>query len=82
MMATHGSADQAATKYVDEFVAAAELSLSVKTLRAWRLRCRGPAFHRFGTAVRYSLQDLDEWARARRIPARECDTHAVEGGRQ
>jgi hypothetical protein len=38
---------------ITEIEAAQRLGLSVKTLRAWRCRGRGPKFMRFGRAVRY-----------------------------
>ena len=41
--------------------AAAMLGLSVKTLRAWRGRKRGPRFVRFGRAVRYYAHDIDTY---------------------
>lgn len=38
---------------------ARRLRLSVATLRAWRLRRRGPRYVRFGRAVRYLASDID-----------------------
>jgi predicted DNA-binding transcriptional regulator AlpA len=46
---------------ITENEAADRLGLSVKTLRAWRCRGRGPKFMRFGRAVRYLPSDLDEF---------------------
>ena len=37
---------------------ATQLSLSVATLRAWRLRQKGPRFVRFGRSVRYLEDDI------------------------
>lgn len=39
--------------------AAAYLGLAPKTLSRWRWAGRGPAFHKLGSAVRYSVQDLE-----------------------
>jgi excisionase family DNA binding protein len=40
---------------------AKRLSLSVATLRAWRLKRKGPRFVRFGRAVRYLSADVDRF---------------------
>lgn len=45
---------------------AARLGLSVATLRAWRLKGKGPPFVRFGRAVRYIEQDVDRFVEASR----------------
>ena len=37
------------------------LSLSMRTLQAWRVRGSGPKFCRLGRAVRYRLADLAAW---------------------
>jgi excisionase family DNA binding protein len=43
---------------------ARRLGLSVATLRAWRLRRRGPRYVRFGRAVRYLASDIERFVRA------------------
>lgn len=45
-----------------EVQAADLLSLSVRTLQAWRTRHFGPPFVRAGRAVRYRRRDLFAWA--------------------
>ena len=40
------------------------LGLSVATLRAWRLRGKGPRFKKFGRAVRYMTADIEDFIRA------------------
>jgi excisionase family DNA binding protein len=40
---------------------ARRLGLSVATLRAWRLRRRGPRYVRFGRAVRYLASDIERF---------------------
>ena len=41
--------------------AAEILGLSPNTLNQWRHIKRGPAFHKFGKSVRYSLQELEDY---------------------
>ena len=43
---------------------ALRLSLSVKTLRTWRMRGDGPKFHKFGRNIRYSITDLQAFEAA------------------
>jgi excisionase family DNA binding protein len=43
---------------------AARLGLSVATLRAWRLKGKGPPFVRFGRAVRYLEEDVERFVEA------------------
>ena len=44
-----------------EIDAAAYLGLAPKTLARWRWAGKGPAFHKLGSAVRYSVQELDSF---------------------
>ena len=44
-----------------EHEVAQRLSLSVATLRAWRLKRKGPRYVRFGRAVRYLEVDVDRY---------------------
>jgi Helix-turn-helix domain len=59
--------------------AAQLLNLSTRTLQAWRLTSRGPAFVRAGRAVRYRRRDLLAWIDANTVSsASEGDvTHPV-----
>lgn len=41
------------------------LSVSLGTLRRWRLENRGPKFHKLGSLVRYSECDVGDWLQAR-----------------
>jgi excisionase family DNA binding protein len=43
---------------------AKQLGLSVATLRAWRLKGKGPRFVRFGRAVRYLATDVERFVEA------------------
>jgi hypothetical protein len=43
---------------MDEYRAAEFLSISARTLQAWRVRGGGPRFLRLGRAIRYRRRDL------------------------
>jgi len=45
--------------------AAALLNLSPRTLEKYRVIGGGPKFRKYGTRVRYTLADLNEWSAAR-----------------
>jgi hypothetical protein len=55
-----------------EVQAADLLSLSVRTLQAWRTRAFGPAFVRAGRAVRYRRRDLLAWMDDNTVLSREA----------
>ena len=55
-----------------EVQAADLLSLSVRTLQAWRTRAFGPAFVRAGRAIRYRRRDLFAWMDANTVLGREA----------
>jgi Helix-turn-helix domain len=55
-----------------EVQAADLLSLSVRTLQAWRTRAFGPAFVRAGRAIRYRRRDLFTWMDANTVLSREA----------
>ena len=40
---------------------------SVRTIQKWRVTGHGPAFHKFGQSVRYSLADVHDWIAHRRV---------------
>lgn len=47
--------------------AAAYLGIKPDTLRKWRVRCMGPAYHRYGAGrTFYRKEDLDEWLKDKR----------------
>lgn len=48
-------------KLLRETDAAAYLGLAPKTLARWRWAGKGPAFHKLGSAVRYSIRELDSF---------------------
>jgi excisionase family DNA binding protein len=53
-------------RYLTTADAARYLAIGRQTLPKLRLRGSGPPFLKFGRTVRYSIEDLDEWARTRR----------------
>ena len=54
-------------RFISERDAASMLGLSAVTLRMWRHQSTGPAYRRFGRAIRYSVNDLNAFADSRRI---------------
>ena len=54
------------TEYMGTRETAAFLGLSPRTLDRYRMTGQGPAFHKFGTRVRYARTDLEDWAAQRR----------------
>ncbi len=63
--------------------AARWLGLAVKTLESWRAAGSGPAFHRFGRALRYRRSDLENFAteakQACSSSGSATDAHVVAG---
>ena len=57
---------QTETIYLSTREAAAFLGLSPRTLDRYRVSGEGPAFHKFGSRVRYLKGDVEAWAAARR----------------
>ncbi len=49
---------------LNEAQTAAFLSLSMRTLQAWRVRGGGPVFIRAGRSIRYRRSDLLSWIEA------------------
>jgi len=54
---------------IREGLAAEFLCISVRTLQAWRVQRKGPAFCAVGRAVRYRRRDLITWIEANLVPA-------------
>lgn len=48
--------------YLNETDTAAYLAVAPKTLSRWRWSGKGPVFRKFGSAVRYSVADLEAYA--------------------
>ena len=67
------------TKYLSTREAAVWLSLSPRTLDRCRVSGDGPAFHRFGSRVRYLAADLETWTSARRLSMSDDGTAGTEG---
>lgn len=52
---------------MNEKQAALYLGLSVRTLQAYRLQMKAPAYIKFDKAVRYRREDLDSFLEASRV---------------
>lgn len=52
--------------YIPTTQAGKYLNISPRTLEKYRVVGGGPAFHKFGSRVLYSIKDLDIWAADRR----------------
>ena len=52
---------QTANQFLNRSQAAEFLSLQKSTLEAWAIRGGGPAFVKFGRAVRYRISDLENY---------------------
>ena len=51
-------------RWLDTRTAAEFLSLSPHTLEKWRAMGHGPRFHKFGSLVRYTVEDLEAFTLA------------------
>lgn len=60
-----------------ELEVARRLGLSVATLRAWRMRRKGPRYVRFGRAVRYLPGDIDRFIQASTVDDAASDPRGV-----
>jgi excisionase family DNA binding protein len=49
------------TRFLTENEVAERTQISLGTLRRWRLENKGPRYHKFGSLVRYSEDDLTIW---------------------
>jgi excisionase family DNA binding protein len=56
------------------------LKISVRTLQAWRVRGGGPGFLKIGRAVRYSLNEIEEWLAATQRRSTSDTTPALNEG--
>lgn len=71
MQAAHSITDHDAL--LTEVQAAAVLSLSIRTLQAWRTKRSGPSFVRAGRAIRYRNRDLYAWMDANTVSSGRAD---------
>ena len=56
-----------ASPFLSEADAARYINMSIFFLRQARVQGRGPAFLRFGRAIRYRLSDLEAWLAGRTV---------------
>jgi predicted DNA-binding transcriptional regulator AlpA len=61
---------------LDEHQVAETLSVSVASLRRWRLLRRGPRFLKLSTAVRYRHEDLKAWLDSRPVGGEQEQTRS------
>ncbi|MBU0465408.1 MAG: helix-turn-helix domain-containing protein [Proteobacteria bacterium] len=61
------------TQFLNRQDAANFLNLQKSTLEAWATRGGGPAYRKFGRAVRYCLSDLEKYAEE---ATRQSTSHA------
>ena len=52
---------------IDDRQAARRLGMSVQTLRNMRHERRGPVYHKMGRAIRYEIDELENYIEAGRI---------------
>jgi predicted DNA-binding transcriptional regulator AlpA len=52
------------TRFLTEAEVATRTQISLSTLRRWRLENKGPKFRKFGSLVRYDVEDLGAWENA------------------
>lgn len=76
-MTTHHTANLSipTATLIDERALAQRWSISLKTLRNWRVSGCGPAFRKIGRSVRYSLSDIEQFENQKRRQS------TSEGGR-
>jgi predicted DNA-binding transcriptional regulator AlpA len=55
----------ASERLLNEREVAAQLTVSVATIRRWRLFGQGPRYVKIGAAVRYRADDLAAWVNSR-----------------
>ena len=56
-------------EYVNDREAAAFAGVSVSLFRKLRLTGGGPPVYKIGECVRYSLREIEEWIKGRRVTA-------------
>lgn len=52
---------------LDEKFAAKVLGVAVQTMRNWRHLSKGPIYVKLGRAVRYRMEDLENYIQSRKI---------------
>ncbi len=70
-------------QFLTEMEVAERTHISLATLRRWRLENRGPKYRKFGSLVRYDVEELADWEqtqpcgggnRSERFPAKPART--------
>ncbi len=50
--------------FLNQIELAVRLGIAERTLEAWRWKGIGPAYHRIGGSVRYSIEDIEAYERS------------------
>ena len=66
-------------KSLDEKLAADVLGVAVQTMRNWRHLSKGPAYVKLGRAVRYRMDDLENYMDSKKIVALISGKASVDG---
>ena len=66
-------------RYLTEIQVAERTGISLKTLRRWRLENRGPKYSKFGSLVRYGVEELVQWEQAQ--PCGRGRSHPANQGK-
>ncbi|MDA3918971.1 MAG: helix-turn-helix domain-containing protein [Deltaproteobacteria bacterium] len=64
-MSNNQTTNQTSNQFLNRSQAAEFLNLRKCTLEAWAIRGGGPAFVKFGRAVRYRISDLENYIKDR-----------------
>lgn len=62
-------------KRIDDYEVATMLGMSVSWVRMMRVKGRGPAFYKFGNAVRYDKQAVEDWIESRKCKSTSSDSY-------
>ena len=57
----------------------ADLTVSVATIRRWRLRNQGPRYFKVGAAVRYKLEEVISWLNSRPVGGEVANERSRRG---
>jgi hypothetical protein len=67
---------------VDEYLAAAFLGVSVRTLQAWRVRGGGPRYCKLSRSVRYKRRELIAFQNSRTVESTSDKLKDISGPRR
>ncbi len=73
-----GATPHSIDRYLTEREVAAQLAVSVNTLRSWRFYGRGPRWVKLNFALRYSVRELEQWLATRPAGGEVVEAHRAE----